>query len=176
VPGGVGAQQGTIASGWQCCVAGAAPAIHRGSTAVHVQASRDSRTHRHPLTISLPPLSPPQGGLWIPCAGSKTPWGSHMGGEEYEPDARPFSEAKTLDELKALLKGGWGDVEGFMASLFGSPTRRGNCVCLTVLWFTARRTAALALEDSRAHPFLSPMSTHPRHFTCSATSTCTPRT
>lgn len=146
------------------------------------------------LSHTLAPLPPPslatQGGLWIPCAGSKTPWGSHMGGEEYEPDARPFSEvcsggaalllppvttvvpaaelvqctsraaatnrwqgqaanlvmhtdehyqvdssslhplplllyplprshpqAKTLDELKALLKGGWSDVEGFMASL-----------------------------------------------------------
>ncbi|KAI7839227.1 hypothetical protein COHA_007040 [Chlorella ohadii] len=70
---------------------------------------------------SLTPKGQYWGGLWIPCAGSKTPWGSHMGGEEYEPDARPFSEAKTLDELKALLKGGWGDVEGFMANGNASP-------------------------------------------------------
>jgi secreted PhoX family phosphatase len=28
------------------------------------------------------------GGGWVHCAGSKTPWGSHMGSEEYEPDAR----------------------------------------------------------------------------------------
>ena len=27
------------------------------------------------------------GGLWIPCAGSVTPWASHLGSEEYEPDA-----------------------------------------------------------------------------------------
>lgn len=27
------------------------------------------------------------GGIWIPCAGSVTPWGSHLGSEEYEPDA-----------------------------------------------------------------------------------------
>ncbi|WP_373069438.1 PhoX family phosphatase [Sulfurimonas sp.] len=27
------------------------------------------------------------GGLWVPCAGSVTPWGSHLGSEEYEPDA-----------------------------------------------------------------------------------------
>ena len=49
------------------------------------------------FSLTLWPLLSPsslvtQGGLWIPCAGSKTPWGSHMGGEEYEPDARPFSE------------------------------------------------------------------------------------
>jgi hypothetical protein len=28
------------------------------------------------------------GGLWVPCAGSMTPWGTHAGGEEYEPDGK----------------------------------------------------------------------------------------
>ncbi len=28
------------------------------------------------------------GGLWIPCAGSHSPWNTHLGSEEYEPDAR----------------------------------------------------------------------------------------
>ncbi len=27
-------------------------------------------------------------GLWIPCAGTLTPWNTHLGSEEYEPDAR----------------------------------------------------------------------------------------
>ena len=27
-------------------------------------------------------------GLWIPCAGSLSPWKTHLGSEEYEPDAR----------------------------------------------------------------------------------------
>jgi secreted PhoX family phosphatase len=27
-------------------------------------------------------------GLWIPCAGAKSPWNTHLGSEEYEPDAR----------------------------------------------------------------------------------------
>lgn len=26
------------------------------------------------------------GGLWTPCAGSVTPWNTHIGSEEYEPD------------------------------------------------------------------------------------------
>ncbi len=26
-------------------------------------------------------------GNWVPCAGSVTPWGTHLGSEEYEPDA-----------------------------------------------------------------------------------------
>ncbi|MFL6557535.1 MAG: alkaline phosphatase PhoX, partial [Bacillus sp. (in: firmicutes)] len=29
-------------------------------------------------------------GLWIPCNGSLSPWNTHLGSEEYEPDARGF--------------------------------------------------------------------------------------
>jgi secreted PhoX family phosphatase len=31
-------------------------------------------------------------GGWVHCAGSVTPWGSHLGSEEYEPDARQWSD------------------------------------------------------------------------------------
>lgn len=54
-------------------------------------------------------------GLWIPCGGSVTPWGGRLAGEEYEPDARPMSEATDFDSLVSLYGGDWGDVEGFMA-------------------------------------------------------------
>lgn len=30
------------------------------------------------------------GGLWVPCAGVVTPWGTHLGGEEFPPDTRKF--------------------------------------------------------------------------------------
>ena len=33
------------------------------------------------------------GGLWTPCAGSVTPWETHLGSEEYEPDAKAFYAA-----------------------------------------------------------------------------------
>ena len=33
------------------------------------------------------------GGVWVPCAGSVTPWQTHLGSEEYEPDAKAFYEA-----------------------------------------------------------------------------------
>lgn len=32
-------------------------------------------------------------GGWVHCAGTKTPWGSHLGSEEYEPDARTWVDA-----------------------------------------------------------------------------------
>ncbi|MFD0828556.1 PhoX family protein [Neobacillus sp. M.A.Huq-85] len=47
-------------------------------------------------------------GLWIPCNGSLSPWNTHLGSEEYEPDARNFefdvnSSARTQTESFAKL-------------------------------------------------------------------------
>lgn len=42
------------------------------------------------------------GGLWIPCNGSTTPWMTHLGSEEYEPDARVF-ENKPLEAMNTYL-------------------------------------------------------------------------
>lgn len=42
------------------------------------------------------------GGLWIPCAGSLTPWNTHLGGEEYEPNARQF-EHEPLEAMNLYL-------------------------------------------------------------------------
>ena len=39
------------------------------------------------------------GGLWVPCAGSVTPWTSHLGSEEYPADARAIEAATALDEI-----------------------------------------------------------------------------
>lgn len=41
-------------------------------------------------------------GLWIPCAGELTPWNTHIGGEEYEPDARTF-ETKPIAAMNLFL-------------------------------------------------------------------------
>lgn len=41
-------------------------------------------------------------GLWIPCAGELTPWNTHIGGEEYEPDARVF-QSKPLTPMNLFL-------------------------------------------------------------------------
>jgi uncharacterized protein len=39
------------------------------------------------------------GGLWVPCAGSVTPWNTHLGSEEYSPDADAFERAATYGQL-----------------------------------------------------------------------------
>ncbi|WP_096785893.1 PhoX family phosphatase [Rhodobacter sp. CZR27] len=39
------------------------------------------------------------GGLWVPCAGSVTPWETHLGSEEYPADAREIAEATALDQI-----------------------------------------------------------------------------
>ncbi|MBK1635417.1 PhoX family protein [Rhodovulum adriaticum] len=39
------------------------------------------------------------GGLWVPCAGSVTPWTTHLGSEEYEPNAREVYEAEALEDI-----------------------------------------------------------------------------
>lgn len=45
-----------------------------------------------------------QGGLWTPCAGMVTPWNSHLGSEEYPPDARAFGNARSWEEISRYIK------------------------------------------------------------------------
>ncbi len=44
------------------------------------------------------------GGLWVPCAGSVTPWNTHLGSEEYPPDARGVEAAQSPDEIDDYFK------------------------------------------------------------------------
>lgn len=39
------------------------------------------------------------GGIWDPCAGSVTPWGTHLGSEEYPDDARAIEAAKVVADI-----------------------------------------------------------------------------
>lgn len=41
-------------------------------------------------------------GLWIPCAGTLTPWNTHLGGEEYEPNARHYDQ-RPLEAMNLYL-------------------------------------------------------------------------
>ncbi len=41
-------------------------------------------------------------GIYNPCAGQLSPWGTHLGGEEYPPDVRAFEDAMERGELEKL--------------------------------------------------------------------------
>jgi secreted PhoX family phosphatase len=44
------------------------------------------------------------GGLWVPCAGSVTPWGTHLGSEEYPPSAFKVEKAKSMEDIDDYYK------------------------------------------------------------------------
>lgn len=50
-------------------------------------------------------------GLWIPCNGSVSPWNTHLGSEEYEPDARQFADpaSKTRSQVETFAQSYFGD-------------------------------------------------------------------
>jgi hypothetical protein len=54
-------------------------------------------------------LNPPMdfshvNGGWVHCAGSVTPWGTHVGSEEYEPDAQKWRDGTISDYHLAMAK------------------------------------------------------------------------
>jgi secreted PhoX family phosphatase len=61
-------------------------------------------------------FSPVRGG-WVHCAGSVTPWGSHLGSEEYEPDARQWSDpALPISPFNAQMSRYFSGGDGSQAS------------------------------------------------------------
>lgn len=63
-----------------------------------VELSQDELCGLHPERLNFVDWSS-FGGLWVPCAGSVTSWGTHLGSEEYEPDARALAEATTVADI-----------------------------------------------------------------------------
>ncbi|SDY16288.1 hypothetical protein SAMN05421644_13423 [Allochromatium warmingii] len=43
-------------------------------------------------------------GGWVHCAGSVTPWGTHLGSEEYEPDAKQWRDGTISDYNAAMAR------------------------------------------------------------------------
>lgn len=48
-------------------------------------------------------------GLWIPCGGSLSPWGTHLSSEEYHPDAFDQGDNQSLSNLKAFSQNAFGN-------------------------------------------------------------------
>jgi len=62
-------------------------------------------------------------GLFRTCAGSITPWNTHISAEEAQLDARQFGAATTWPQMQAL--GRWGEIKG-MARYQGLDLADGN--------------------------------------------------
>jgi secreted PhoX family phosphatase len=63
--------------------------------------SQDAATGKLTALSTKPVDFSAVGGGWVHCAGMRTPWKSHLGSEEYEPDARmidPVTGVKTPDD------------------------------------------------------------------------------
>ena len=58
------------------------------------------------LVKYVPVDEAPAHGLWITCAGSRSPWGTHLSSEEYEPDA---TVAKSHEGLRSFSQHFFGD-------------------------------------------------------------------
>lgn len=56
----------------------------------HIKISQDKATGKLTVTSIGSVDWSAWDGLWVPCAGSVTPWGTHLGSEEGEPDAWAF--------------------------------------------------------------------------------------
>lgn len=54
-------------------------------------------------------------GIWIPCNASTSPWNTHLGSEEYEPDARAFVDDQKSSSYK--------DVTDFAQLYFGDKAK-----------------------------------------------------
>jgi uncharacterized protein len=67
------------------------------------------------------------GGLWMPCNSVTTPWMTHLGSEEYEPDAQVF-ERKPLDAMNLYL----GTLGKTAAQGGANPYRYGHLVEVAV--------------------------------------------
>jgi secreted PhoX family phosphatase len=53
-------------------------------------------------------------GGWVHCAGTVTPWGTHMGSEEYEPDARQWVDPKLEVGTYEAAMHGYFDADGWV--------------------------------------------------------------
>lgn len=67
--------------------------------AMYISEVKQDDTGKMSYTSTKPIDFSKLGGLWVPCAGSVTPWSTHLGSEEYPADARAHFDAKALSEI-----------------------------------------------------------------------------
>ena len=65
---------------------------------------QDKKTGEMKITDINPIDFSADGGIWTPCAGVLSPWNTHLGSEEYEPDARAFEANPAASSVTAFAK------------------------------------------------------------------------
>ncbi|MFZ7944504.1 PhoX family protein [Neobacillus sp. 19] len=65
---------------------------------------QDKKTGELKITDINPIDFSADGGIWTPCAGVLSPWNTHLGSEEYEPDARAFEANPSTSSVTAFAK------------------------------------------------------------------------
>jgi secreted PhoX family phosphatase len=84
-------------------------------------------------------------GLWIPCAASLSPWNTHLGSEEYEPDA------KTREGIPAASGSQDGtDINSFSSYFFGDANTANAYHYGLVPEITVKRDGTTAVEKHYA--------------------------
>mmetsp|Transcript_107098 Transcript_107098/g.313199 ORF Transcript_107098/g.313199 Transcript_107098/m.313199 type:complete len:675 (+) Transcript_107098:128-2152(+) len=65
---------------------------NRPGATYFLELAQDTSTGRLSLIRSTHMDWSTDGGMWVPCAGTLSPWNTHLGAEEYEPDAKAWAQ------------------------------------------------------------------------------------
>ncbi|MFJ5716005.1 PhoX family protein [Neobacillus sp. NPDC093127] len=65
---------------------------------------QDKKTGELKITDINPIDFSADGGIWTPCGGVLSPWNTHLGSEEYEPDARAHEANPATSSVTAFAK------------------------------------------------------------------------
>jgi hypothetical protein len=78
---------------------------HRTGVAYLSELEQDSETGKLTVTQTKPVDFSAHGGVWAPRAGTVTPWETHLGAEQNEPDARAFyDDDLSVDDVSEFLR------------------------------------------------------------------------
>ncbi|CEG26307.1 PhoX family protein [Bacillus sp. B-jedd] len=88
---------------------------------------QNPKTGELTITDTMPIDFSADGGIWTPCAGSLTPWNTHLGSEEYEPDARAFEADPKNSSVTQFARNYYQD-----PTILGNPYLYGHVPEVTV--------------------------------------------
>ncbi|MCM3764969.1 PhoX family phosphatase [Neobacillus niacini] len=88
---------------------------------------QDKKSGKMKITDIEPIDFSADGGIWTPCAGVLSPWNTHLGGEEYEPNARIHEANPEKSDVTQFARNYYQDL-----SVIGNPYLYGHHTEVTV--------------------------------------------